>query len=48
MELRPTIPPTDAQPTPPPSVWSVFGTGYALLILVLAIFALVLMWMVLS
>jgi hypothetical protein len=49
MQRTPTTPPTDPRQTPPDeSVWSVFGTGYAVLILVLAIFAFVLLWMVLS
>jgi hypothetical protein len=49
MQRTPTTSSTDPRPThPDQSVWSVFGTGYAALILILAIFAFVLMWMVLS
>lgn len=44
----PTVP-ADSQPIAPrPSVWSVFGTGWVVLILILAIFAAVLMWEMVS
>ena len=49
MQHTPTTPPTDPRQTPPErSVWSVFATGYVVLILFLAIFAAVLMWMVIK
>jgi hypothetical protein len=49
MQRNPSSVPTDSEPlSPRPSVWSVFGTGWVLLILILAIFAAVLMWEMVS